>query len=349
MPNLFFVFVLALLLAGLYVWGFRYLAREQWQFIGAIPLQKEKGGTWRGLNLTYYGLFNACACTLAVTIAYILLAASGLSSWTISIIVTASLAPCVPAAKLMARWVEKKAHTFSIGGAAFVGFITAPWIMMLLNYLIVLFGMIPFPIMSPLAALTVAYALGEGSGRLACISFGCCYGKPIAELPPTWQRLLKPFSVIYRGHTKKIAYADSFCGRPVVAVQAITATLYTTAGIIGCLLYLQGLSHWAYILCVGVTQAWRFFSEFLRADFRGTGTISAYQFMALLILVHAGGVFITVPNSSLPADIIQGLRQLWNPGILFLCQTLWIGIFLYMGRSQVTGSRITFHVRKKHI
>lgn len=49
------------------------------------------------------------------------------------------------------------------------------------------------------------------------------------------------------------------------------------------------------------------------------------------------------------ADIIEGLHLVWNPSIIPLCQILWIGIFLYMGRSQVTGSRITFHVRKDRI
>jgi hypothetical protein len=34
-----------------------------------------------------------------------------------------------------------------------------------------------------------------------------------------------------------------------------------------------------------VTQVWRFLSEFLRADYRGSGRISAYQVMALFAAV----------------------------------------------------------------
>lgn len=46
---------------------------------------------------------------------------------------------------------------------------------------------------------------------------------------------------------------------------------------------------------------------------------------------------------------LQGLLLLWNPSIIILCQIQWIGIFIYMGRSQVTGSRISFLVHKDRI
>jgi hypothetical protein len=48
-------------------------------------------------------------------------------------------------------------------------------------------------------------------------------------------------------------------------------------------------------------------------------------------------------------DLSQGLRILWNPGIILTCQLLWIGIFLYQGRSSVTAARITFFVRSDRI
>ena len=101
--NLLFVFTLAALLGGLYAWGFRVLSTERWQFIGTVPVLKDSDGNWLGLNLTYYGLFNANACTLAVAIVYILLAASGLSLPAIHMIISAPLLFCVPAAKLVAR------------------------------------------------------------------------------------------------------------------------------------------------------------------------------------------------------------------------------------------------------
>jgi prolipoprotein diacylglyceryltransferase len=132
-------------------------------------LTRESGGQWQGLNLTYYGLFNAHACTLAVGMVYLLLAASSLELTAIHMVVAATLLFCVP------------------------------------------------------AAIAAAYALGEGCGRLACISFGCCYGRPLDRLPAVLRRLLTPFSVVYHGTTKKIAYAGHLDDKPVVAVQAITA------------------------------------------------------------------------------------------------------------------------------
>jgi hypothetical protein len=224
-----------------------------------------------------------------------------------------------------------------------------PWLLVLLNGVFRNWEMGGFPIMPPLAAIAIAYALGEGSGRLACISFGCCYGKPLADLSPRWRRWLAPVSVVYYGHTKKIAYADGLVAQKVVAVQAITAVLYTAAGTAGMLLFLQGSIHPAYLLCVGVTQVWRFLSEFLRADYRGSGRISAYQMMALFAAVYAVGISVWVPSAHMAVDIFQGLLLLWNPSIIILCQIQWIGIFFYMGRSQVTGSRISFLVHKDRI
>jgi Prolipoprotein diacylglyceryl transferase len=348
-PNLIFVFSLAAVLGGLYIWGFRCLSSERWQFIGTIPTVKDRDGNWHGINLTYYGLFNANACLLAVLMVYILLAASGLALSAIHALIAVTLLFCVPAAKLVARWVEKKAHTFSIGGAAFVGLVLTPWLMVGLNRLLTWRAMAPVPVLTVLAAIAIAYALGEGSGRLACISFGCCYGRPLDQFPAVIRGWLKPLSVTYHGKTKKIAYADRLDHQPVVAVQAITAVLYTVVGLVGVLFFLQGYVRTAYLLAVCGTQIWRFVSEFIRADYRGGGRISAYQIMALAAILYAAGIILLLDLPPLGADISIGLRLLWSPGIILACQVLWIGIFLFMGRSQVTGARISFHVRKDRI
>lgn len=347
--NLIFVLILALLHTGLYAWGFRHLNRERWQFIGTIPLSKESDGQWRGLNLTYYGLFNAHACTLAVGMVYLMLSASGLELTVIHMVVATTLLFCVPAAKLVARWVEKKAHTFSIGGAPFMGLVITPWILLGLNSLWASWGMAPVPILPVLAAIAAAYALEEGCGRLACISFGCCYGRALDRLPASLGHLLKPFSVVYRGTTEKIAYAGHLHDHPVVAVQAITAVLYTVLGLSILQLFLQGRMAAAYLLAVGGTQAWRFASEFLRDDYRGGGRISAYQVISLLAIFYAVGICLFWDGSFPAADVVQGLRRLWNPGTFLLSQALWVGIFLYMGRSQVTGARISFYVHRDRI
>ena len=82
------------------------------------------------------------------------------------------------------------------------------------------------------------------------------------RLPALLGRLLAPFSVVYRGNTKKIAYAGQLNDQPVVAVQAITAVLYTVLGLSSLLLFFQGRMAAAYLLAVGGTQVWRFLSEF---------------------------------------------------------------------------------------
>jgi hypothetical protein len=58
MPNLVFVLSLAVVFSVVFVWAFRHLPRERWQFIAAVPLKKNGDGTWHGVNLTYYGFFN---------------------------------------------------------------------------------------------------------------------------------------------------------------------------------------------------------------------------------------------------------------------------------------------------
>jgi hypothetical protein len=143
--------------------------------------------------------------------------------------------------------------------------------------------------------------------------------------------------------------SDQLNDRPVVAIQAITAVLYTVLGLSSLLLFLQGRMAAAYLLAVGGTQVWRFASEFLRADYRGYGRISAYQIMALLAICYAMIVCRLWGGSYPETEVFQGLRRIWNPGIILMCQTLWIGIFLYMGRSRVTGARISFLIHKDRI
>ena len=102
-------------------------------------------------------------------------------------------------------------------------------------------------------------------------------------------------------------------------------------------------------MTIDTVNCWRFISEFLRADYRGVGRISAYQIMSLTAIPYALGIFLWFDTQVVGARLLQGLHLLWNPGIILSCQILWIGIFLFMGRSQVTGARISFHVRKDRI
>ncbi|MEI7673066.1 MAG: prolipoprotein diacylglyceryl transferase family protein, partial [Deltaproteobacteria bacterium] len=197
-------------------------------------------------------------------------------------IITAILAICMPASKLIASWVEGKANTFTVGGASFVGLIAAPWIIQFINGTMGVRMGFNAPVLSVLAAIAIAYAVGEGIGRLACISFGCCYGKPLAACHPLLQRIFSGRAFIFSGQTKKIAYAHHLDGQEVIPIQAVTALLFTGAGILGCYGFLKGYHFTTFAALLFVTQAWRALSEIFRADYRGAGSITAYQVMALL-------------------------------------------------------------------
>jgi prolipoprotein diacylglyceryltransferase len=349
MTNLFFIGTIAVLLAGIYSWSFRFLSRERWQILGSIPLYKQADGSWQGLNLTYYGLINACGVSAASGLVLVLLSAVGLPVGVILGVIGGTLLVCAPLAKWIARWVEKKKHTFSIGGAAFAGLVLSPPLLWSLRFIPPRFGYPELPVMQIMAALAIGYALGEGIGRLACISFGCCYGKPIDTLSAGWRGFLSPFCIVYDGDTKKVAYAGGLSGRKTVAVPAITAVLYSASALTGAYLFLEGRAAMAYVSCVWVTQLWRFFSEFLRADFRGDGSISAYQKMALAATLIASVYYGAIPEAPLVADIVLGVQAGWNPLVLLLSQFTFLAIFLYLGRSQVTAAHIHLFVRKDRI
>ncbi len=235
MDNVLFVSALGTCSALLLTWAFRALPRERWQIIATVPREKKRSGLWRGANLTYYGLINASASICAVVVFLLLMTSIAVPRRTALTAVAMVLACCVPAAKIVARAVERKQHTFSVAGAAFVGVFVAPPVVALLNASVGANG--PHSPMAPsLAAMAIAYVFGEGLGRLACISFGCCYGKPITEVGPAARRWFEKFHFAFHGATKKIAYSSNLEGIKVVPIQALTSALYVAVGLVAMLL-----------------------------------------------------------------------------------------------------------------
>lgn len=346
----FFIIIVSLVLVLIFWWAFQRLPDERWQIIACLPYLRLSDGRWRGWNLTWYGFFNAVAVVFAVCV-FLILAGS------ISTPLIASLslfillfATCLPAAKMMAFLIEKKQNTFTIGGASFIGIFAAPWIIALTNITAgkgVDFNITPI---NALAAMSIAYTLGEGIGRLACISFGCCYGKPLTECSPLINKIFQKHNFIFSGETKKIAYAHELDGQKVIPIQALTAVIYSLTGLAGCYLFLKGFTTAAFVLTLLVTQLWRILSEFLRADYRGTGKISVYQIMASIACLY--GLFIAYLFYSTPIsipDLALGFTAIWNPAVLISLPALWIAVFFYLGKSRVTSSLIEIHVLKKNI
>jgi hypothetical protein len=255
-------------------------------------------------------------------------------------LLAAILAIGMPASVLIALWVEGKANTFTVGGASFAVLVAAPWVVEFINGNLGIRMGFDAPVLSAMAAMSVAYAIGEGIGRLACISFGCCYGKPLSECNPMLKKVFTRRSFIFSGETKKIAYAHHLDGREVIPIQAVTAVLLTVTGVAGCYGFLKGFHVAAFYGTLIVTQVWRVLSEFFRADFRGNNRISAYQVMSLLSIFYALLILALFPSAGAEApapDITAGMIGLWDPA------------FIHTGRSRVTGSTIRLHVVKENI
>jgi hypothetical protein len=340
-----FIGAAAILFIALLKWACKALPGEGWQIMASLPVTRNESGTWSGVNLTYYGVFVSGSCTLSVAVFLILMGAIGIRAVVSTFVVVCLLAFCVPASTLLARMVEKKRHTLTIGGASFLGVLLSPVVLWGVDAAAGTTGAAHVPMLPAMACLAIAYALGEGVGRLACISFGCCYGRHISDCHTVVRRLVGKRSFVFAGSTKKIAYESGLEGEPVVPIQAVTSGVYVAAGLASMLLYLKG--HFAAAIAVSmiVTQTWRALSETLRADYRGEGTFSAYQIMSLVAVVYALGVLAVAPAQPvLKTDLSAGIAALWDPAILVFLQALALAIFWFSGRSKVTGSLLSFHV-----
>ena len=345
-----FVLVLALMLVPYLFWGFIKLPDERWQIIASVPRRKKASDLWDGLNLTYYGFFSANAYVIAVMILLVLMKSVGVPLCGILLMMVVMFALCIPASRLVARAVEGKQFTFTVAGAAFIGFIVLLPVVWLINLTAGRIMAFHLPYLPALASAAVAYSLGEGTGRLACISFGCCYGRALADVHPLVRRFFARFNFIFTGKTKKIAYESSLDGQKVLPVQALTALFYTVSGLAGIYLFLKGWFGSAFLLNLVVTQVWRILSEMVRADYRGRGRLSPYQIMSLLSLPYAVALLILLPGSAIQdIDLGQGLRFLWDPVIILILQLLWVAIFVRTGRSNVTGATLSLHVREDSI
>lgn len=333
-------------LMSLYLWwGFRCLPAEKWQIFATVPSERTQPGGWRGVNFTWYGILTANAYLVAVIVLLVLMGAAGISPLGTALLVVALLACCVPASRLVARIVEKKAHTFTVGGAVFVGILIAPPLIVLINRTVGAAFSFHIPIMAAYAAIAIAYAFGEGLGRLACISFGCCYGKPLSATSGILKLMFAGRCFVFFGTTKKVAYAGGMEGAEVVPIQAVTAVFYTSLGFIATWLFLTAHHAAAFLTATIATQGWRAVSETLRADYRGGGNVSAYQIMGMIGVVYSIAVawLLSGETFALP-NLLSGLSNLWNPTLILFLQGIWVVIFLYTGRSTVTGATLEFHV-----
>lgn len=350
MLNILFIMGFCIFLTVLFVWSFRNLPGSKGQFLAALPMDPDRDGQCSGRNLTYYGLLIAFGGMMGAALLIILLASISVNLRDAALLMILIFTLCVPSSRIIARLVEKKRNTFTVGGASFLGIVTTPPAIWLMNkYLGDRYG-VDLPLVATLAAFSIAYALGEGLGRLGCISFGCCYGKPLSDLDPLWRNRLSNWSMVFQGKTKKVSYAGGLEGERLVPVQSMSALALSASAVTGVFLFLNGLYVWAFLCCMVVSQVWRAFSETLRADYRGGGRISSYQYMAMLGLIISLAVIYFAPSAPLPEpDIIMGIQALWSPWVIIFLQAMGLIMFLYFGLSTVTESKLSFGVLKERV
>lgn len=355
--NLIFIAALAGFSGATLAWGISRLHRERWQFLAAIPRSRRSDGSWRCVNITYYGALTAFACVCAVALGATLLSALGVGAAPSLFLVCALLAICVPAAKIVAVIVERNFFRFTVGGAAFSGIVCAPLVAALAGFL---FredgaGAEAFPVVPACAALAAAYAFGEGVGRLACLSYGCCYGRKIATLRSAAARkFFSALAVRFDGECKKAVYAGGCGGEALVPVQAMSAIVNTGTALASTALLASGSPRAALIFAVAGTQLWRFFSEFLRDDDRGKGKISSYQKMALVAVAWTvAAVFVFgdggAGTPARPPVLAEGLRIFLSPATILALQALFAAVLVYTGTSRMTTSTARFSVVRSRI
>lgn len=346
MSNLLFILICALILAVTLPWAFKHLPGARWQVLASLPLHRQEDGSWRAVNLTFYGLLNALATMAGVAWCLLLLGAVGLSPLRAAAFLGPLLALCLPAAGLVARLVEGKRHTLSIGGASFVGLVLGPPFAWLLLHF---WEEGRPPLAAVMASMGLAYCLGEGLGRLSCISFGCCYGKPLEQSPALLKKLFARRHFVFTGPTKKISYAAGWEGVPMVPLQAISSVILLSLALAGTYLFLEGRYIGAMLLPIVGSQLWRAASEFLRADYRGDNPISAYQIMAVLASIYYLVLGWLLPRPVHPSDLASGLAGLWQPGAILAVAGLGLVVLLHTGLSKVTGAQVCLHVHQDRI
>ena len=318
--------------------------------LATIPWTRRSDATWNGINLTSYGLLIATAALISIVFVLLLTGSTGTPLPPVLITLLLAVVICVPASRLIARWVEKKSHTFTVGGAFFCGLAVTPVLILLVNSGCRIMLTPPMNMAMMLAAISIGYVLGEGLGRLACISFGCCYGKPLEQCHRFTALCFERLAFVFSGATQKAVYEGGFKGVKLVPIQGLTSIVHTVTALIAMHLFFQGAYVAAFLLCLVVSQAWRLISEVLRADFRGGTKISAYQKMGGAAIIYSCGLTFLLPPSSLPPpDIIRGLGQFADPLLLLGLQLLWWVLFLYFGRSMVTGATLSFQIHRDRI
>jgi hypothetical protein len=340
MAEIYFVITLFLFVGMLSYIGIRYFSSERFQVLLVIPHRRLSDGRWLSLNITYYGLFNGIAYTLGALITTMLLLSIGLSFVQILTIVGLTLLICIPSSKIVATLIEHTKTGFTVGGAVFVGIFTAPVAIYITLYLTGGENNTKYLIIPILSAISIGYTLGEGVGRIGCLSFGCCYGKEVERISSALlKKVFLRWNTIFTGRLKKAAYASNLEGKKTVPVLSMGIIINNATSIIGIVLFIFDKYVAALLLTFIISQTYRFVSEFLRADYRGSGKISSYQKMAIAnIIIAILYVFFWSSTHYPSTDLYNALIKFYDPVVIGMFALLFIFTTSYTGVSKVTYS-----------
>jgi Prolipoprotein diacylglyceryl transferase len=350
----FFTFSLFIALNYLLKWACKTLPKEQWQFFAAVPRRKRLDGFWDARNFTWYGALTSLAFLIAGGLIVIMTTAIGVKVEFVLLATVLLSLISLFAARWVAQIVERIPNTHTVGGAVFVIAIAIPIVLWVGSGVSKYFGLEQSigtlkmsDTLGVIAAIAIAYTYGEGVGRIACISFGCCYGKRVDNLTGIWYQIFSRLNFVFHGATKKISYAAALEGIAVVPIQAITAWIHIFTGSVGFWLFMKGNIAGSLMFVLIVSQGWRFISEFMRTDFRGKGRITAYQWMSLATIALAlfyVDLFSAASALGNPPSFILGMKGIWSAGPLVVLQLLALYVFIVTGKSSVTRSRMAMYL-----
>ena len=345
--NYYFLAAIGIFLALILTAGFTFLPGERFQFIASVPSGKRKKDYSSGKNLTWYGLITAFSVTASSALFCTLASSYGFALKTCLLFIGSILLIALPASKIIAFIVEKRKGTITVGGAAFAAIAVSPAAAYLALKLSADGN--SESIMPLLAAIGCSYLIGEGIGRLSCLSFGCCYGKPLKKYNGFIRKILSPFAVRFYGKLKKASYESGYEAKKLFPIQNITAVIYSASAVFSAWLFFTGEFRISFLFSIITAFAWRIISEFFRADFRGTGKISAYQIMSFLSIAIciAAAYFLPSPGIIF-INAMDGLQIFSNVLFVIILQFLFVAVFLFTGISSVTASKIYFFRKNKN-
>jgi hypothetical protein len=71
--------------------------------------------------------------------------------------------------------------------------------------------------------------------------------------------------------------------------------------------------------------------------------------MGLLLMPWSVWLALHFPAIYVLPDLAVGLSAFWHPAVLLALQAAWLGMFVFFGRSEVTGAQLNFFVRHDRI